>query len=474
MEHIYYLNGSQIVAEQWSDKLLVYIYDAAGSPIGMMFRKTSYAADQWDVYWFEKNLQGDILSVYDSTGQQVAYYTYHDAWGNHTAYTTTSATEGAQYNPFRYRGYYYDTDLEMYYLQSRYYDAKICRFINADSALYHSMLGYNLFAYCGNNPVTRIDPTGEFFELNDIVGDEFTLEGAGAGGYGASGNYFGYGTAYHNYSVYSATSAYNAYLGGYYYSGGGSLGGYTAQFAVGSVSVTDSMATTGISRITSVCFVVGTIVKAAEGDVPIENIQVGDYVYAHNPETGETELKPVVNTFVNEATELVHIFADGEEIICTNEHPFYSPVKGWIEACKLRAGDILVSLNGEYIVVEQVQHEILESPIKVYNFEVEDFHTYFVGDGNGVLVHNSCNHNSAWNTERRNYWKQRATTDELDHDYGAYKATANNIERMRNGLAPKGWDGQSVQLHHPNGIANDFYYYYPVSRTFHIFLHGKE
>ena len=65
-------------------------------------------------------------------------------------------------------------------------------------------------------------------------------------------------------------------------------------------------------------------------------------------------------------------------------------VKGWIEACKLRAGDILVSLNGEYVVVEQVQHEILEAPIKVYNFEVDDFHTYFVGDGNGVLVHNEC------------------------------------------------------------------------------------
>jgi len=97
-----------------------------------------------------------------------------------------------------------------------------------------------------------------------------------------------------------------------------------------------------------------------------------------------------VQTFVNEATELVHVFADGEEIVCTNEHPFYSPVNGWTAACKLRAGDILVSLNGEQIIVEQVQHEILEAPIKVYNFEVEDFHTYFVGDGNGVLVHNEC------------------------------------------------------------------------------------
>ena len=68
----------------------------------------------------------------------------------------------------------------------------------------------------------------------------------------------------------------------------------------------------------------------------------------------------------------------------------------------------------------------------------------------------------------------RATTVELGHNYGAYIANTYNINRMSNGLAPKGWDGASVQLHHPNGIANDFYNYYPVSRTFHIYLHSKQ
>lgn len=65
------------------------------------------------------------------------------------------------------------------------------------------------------------------------------------------------------------------------------------------------------------------------------------------------------------------------------------PKLGWTSAIKLRAGDILVLSNGEYVVVEAVQHEILESPVKVYNFEVEDFHTYFVGESS-VLVHNKC------------------------------------------------------------------------------------
>ncbi len=80
---------------------------------------------------------------------------------------------------------------------------------------------------------------------------------------------------------------------------------------------------------------------------------------------------------------------NGEEIICTQTHPFYVPVKGWTASCELRAGDRLQLVNGEYVVVEQVQHEILESPVTVYNFEVADFHTYYVGD-TGVLVHNKC------------------------------------------------------------------------------------
>ena len=137
------------------------------------------------------------------------------------------------------------------------------------------------------------------------------------------------------------------------------------------------------------CFVAGTSILTAAGYVAIENIRAGDWVWASDPDTGETALKQVVQTFNNETTELVHVTVNGEEIVCTNEHPFYSPVKGWTAACQLRAGDILVMLNGEYVIVEQVQHELLESPVATYNFEVQDFHTYYVGN-TGVLVHNLC------------------------------------------------------------------------------------
>ena len=137
------------------------------------------------------------------------------------------------------------------------------------------------------------------------------------------------------------------------------------------------------------CFVEGTQVLTEDGYAAIETIEPGDKVYAANPETGEAGYKEVARTFVSEKDEVVHVKVAGETITTTTEHPFYVPNKGWTAAIKLRAGDILVMSNGEYVVVEQVEHELLESPVRVYNFEVEGFHTYFVGD-TSVLVHNAC------------------------------------------------------------------------------------
>ena len=80
--------------------------------------------------------------------------------------------QGAQFNPFRYRGYYYDSDFGFYYLNSRYYDANTGRFINADgemSDVGESVLGYNLFAYCFNNPVNMTDPDGNWPSWSTVI-----------------------------------------------------------------------------------------------------------------------------------------------------------------------------------------------------------------------------------------------------------------------------------------------------------------
>ena len=116
------------------------------------------------------------------------------------------------------------------------------------------------------------------------------------------------------------------------------------------------------------------------------------------PETGDPELKQVEDVFVNETDEIVHVRYGDTEIDATPTHPFYTPDRGWVSAVNLRAGDRLQLVNGEYVTVEQVQHEILESPVKVYNFRVADNHTYYVGnDGEAVLVHNAnCNEFNKW------------------------------------------------------------------------------
>lgn len=111
-----------------------------------------------ELYYYLVNAQGDVSAILDSGGKIAASYDY-DAWGNCTVYNSSDAAIG-DLNPLRYRGYYYDAETGFYYLQSRYYDPAICRFINADGQFTDGFIGSNLFAYCENNPIRYSDPTG--------------------------------------------------------------------------------------------------------------------------------------------------------------------------------------------------------------------------------------------------------------------------------------------------------------------------
>ena len=169
--HTYHLDGTKILSEEYGNKLILYIYDEAGSIIGMAYRENSYASGVFDYYLFTKNLQGDIMGIYDINGNCVASYTYN-AWGEHTVANYTSDNIGNT-NPFRYRGYYYDTETGFYYLNARYYDPQIKRFINADTldnlGVSGDLNSFNLYAYCGNNPVMHIDPLGEWWFITAIA-----------------------------------------------------------------------------------------------------------------------------------------------------------------------------------------------------------------------------------------------------------------------------------------------------------------
>ena len=99
----------------------------------MAYRESSYAKDNFDYYIYAKNLQGHVIAIYDYMGTCVASYTYN-AWGECTVSNHTSDNIG-DLNPFRYRGYYYDTETGFYYLNARYYDPQIKRFISVDHIL---------------------------------------------------------------------------------------------------------------------------------------------------------------------------------------------------------------------------------------------------------------------------------------------------------------------------------------------------
>ena len=156
--------GSTLVSQKTGDEVINFAYTAGGAPYGFTYNGQSY--------FYLLNLQGDVIGIYDGNGNVVVEYTY-DSWGKLISITGSLASTIGIKNPLRYRGYYYDTETSLYYLQSRYFDPETCRFINADSLLVAGdyLQGTNLFAYCLNNPVMYSDPSGLSY---DPVFDTFS------------------------------------------------------------------------------------------------------------------------------------------------------------------------------------------------------------------------------------------------------------------------------------------------------------
>ena len=174
------LNGKVVYEKIGSGstaKIMIFSYDAQGRPFAVKYSTNN--GGSYITYFYALNQQGDVVKIFrslpsrDSNGNligltEAVYATYtYDAWGNILSQSGSMASA----NPLRYRGYYYDTETGFYYLQSRYYDPATRRFINAD--VYNSTdssdaVSCNMFAYCGNNPTSRSDETGDFW--NFIVG----------------------------------------------------------------------------------------------------------------------------------------------------------------------------------------------------------------------------------------------------------------------------------------------------------------
>lgn len=149
-------SGIQVLAQRTGDDVITWQIDGNGIVVGFNRGGTQY--------FYLKNVQGDVIGITDTSGNVVASYTY-DSWGKLISITdadgndrTSDSTHIGYINPIRYRGYYYDSETELYYLNARYYDPEIGRFISVDDNLEG---GLNLFAYCYNDPVNMVDYDGE-------------------------------------------------------------------------------------------------------------------------------------------------------------------------------------------------------------------------------------------------------------------------------------------------------------------------
>ena len=151
--HRYVYRGSRLAAEITGSYALYFHHDAKGAIIGF----THVSGNTQTEYFYRKNLQGDVIGIVNASGSSVAEYRY-DAWGQVLSATGTMAN----INPIRYRGYYYDAETGLYYLHSRYYDPEVERFLNEDkfASTGQGILGCNMFAYCGNEPVGSADLSG--------------------------------------------------------------------------------------------------------------------------------------------------------------------------------------------------------------------------------------------------------------------------------------------------------------------------
>ncbi|MCX8074010.1 MAG: RHS repeat-associated core domain-containing protein [Clostridia bacterium] len=184
IETKYYLDGDKVIYETTGTNTLYYTYDAQDSLIGFKYNNTQY--------YYICNGQSDIIVILDNSLTQVISYSY-DSWGKIVSIkdgtgtdVTSDPTSIGNISPYKYRGYRYDNETGMYYLQSRYYNPEFGRIINADgvSGQLGILLSHNLFAYCLNNPVNMYDPSGyltiSIFTLRVVDAVNFLMNGPAA------------------------------------------------------------------------------------------------------------------------------------------------------------------------------------------------------------------------------------------------------------------------------------------------------
>ena len=375
------------------------------------------------VHYYLYDGHGNVRALADENGILTDTYDY-DAFGNLTQQT------GETENAYLYCGEQYDVNTGFYYLRARYMNPSTGTFISMDSyqGSMFDPVSLHKYLYANANPVMCSDPTG-YFTLADMNVSEAINSALDKI---MTPNFMGilrkintiasiYDTGRQIFQTLtdpnlSADEVLGAVARGIVTSlflnqmckikgigpiiGKVLLGlGYVSQLQsiqeaaeAGEwdlVAARTAQLFIDLLSLHQSCFTGDTLVATEDGQKRIDEIEIGDKVWAYNVETGETELKEVKNVFVHDVVGILHLHTTDADIDTTTNHPFYVIGEGWVAAGDLSAGDEIYLLNGSSAFITGSDFEELDEIIQVYNLEVEGFHSYFVGE-NSILVHNSC------------------------------------------------------------------------------------
>ena len=434
-EKCYYTRGDELISQERDGKKSYYVYDGHGS----------------------------VRALADENGKVTDKYVY-DAFGN------LISSYGSTKNDFLFCGEQFDPVTGLYYLRARYMNPSVGRFITMDSyeGSIDDPVSLHKYLYANANPVSNSDPSGyknvmEFQvttgiqgiinkiampnpkALLDMVGGIFDV-GRDVISTIKDGKEKNLDTAEIAINVAaglitSLVTNFSCLITSFQPPVGYILMGVAA-IVVGIIAVYNfSQGNTGMgiaqvinlvsiifSMFNPTCFTGDTEVYTSDGLVCIEEISVGDEVLAYDYETGETELKEVLNVWVKETDEILHVStSDGETIDTTTNHPFYVEEKGWVAAGDLKIGDVLVTAVGNKVEVTDLELEKLAEPILVYNLEVADFHTYFVGEY-GVLVHNYPGKSQTANGDSFGSYSIEFESGKKYHGKGPYSRMLESIQ----------------------------------------------
>ena len=345
-------------------------------------------------YTYHADHLGSIRYLTDSSGTIVNAYDY-DSYGR-PLFGTTSFDQ-----PFAYTGREWDAATGLYHYRARAYDAETGRFLQEDPIGFAAG-DLNVYRYVGSNPLSYTDPSGLVAALSTAtLNEQVPVVSAGASAIGGGIECLYLGLAEVVELAELGLSDFEADLKN---CGANAIRSAALNAITGAGVGAILRGVKGIPKTCAIrCFAAGTLVHTKNGLIPIEQVKIGDKVKSMNPETGEISYKAVTNTHVNQfdAVGLVSIvdeFGVFEiELAVTSTHPFYVVDKGWIHASLLKAGDKLLSDDAKILTVSSATFGSSTKATLTYNFEVADFHTYFVGE-TGVLVHNG--HGNCLNSKK--------------------------------------------------------------------------